>query len=269
MAASMMPPRPERAFWGSIPIACGLPPPSDQALALPPLQGKVEQISEHVQAVKEMLDDPSMYAEPQHEKEFKKIVQAQIARKISELESLSPEEIHKTEERLKRDRQDAATYKERISGRAPPPEGSAAHVVSEDEAVRLHFGHEAEFQEGDREAVLAEVQQDGMALEYASEALRNDRDVVLAAVRQKGGALQFASEALRNDREVVLAAVQQKVWAFLFASEALRNDRDFVLAAVQQDGMALEYASEAMKSDREVILAAIRQNPGARAFAAI
>jgi len=41
----------------------------------------------------------------------------------------------------------------------------------------------------DREAVLAAVKQDGLALEYASCRLRGDREVVLAAVEQDGLAL--------------------------------------------------------------------------------
>jgi hypothetical protein len=43
-------------------------------------------------------------------------------------------------------------------------------------------------------------------LQHASEELRGDREVVLAAVQQNGGALRYASEELRGDREFMLAA---------------------------------------------------------------
>jgi hypothetical protein len=38
--------------------------------------------------------------------------------------------------------------------------------------------------------------------------LRGDRDTVLAAVQQDGWALYFASTELRGDREIVLASGQ-------------------------------------------------------------
>jgi len=43
---------------------------------------------------------------------------------------------------------------------------------------------------GDKDVVLAMVEQFGRALRYASAALQADRDVVLAAVAQHGEALQ-------------------------------------------------------------------------------
>merc|ERR1712072_374409 len=61
---------------------------------------------------------------------------------------------------------------------------------------------ECEFQ-GDREVVLAAVQQNGGALPYASSELQRDRDLVLAAVRQNGGALCYTSSEFKRDREVV------------------------------------------------------------------
>ena len=48
--------------------------------------------------------------------------------------------------------------------------------------------------------------------------LRGDRDVVLAAVQQDGDALEYASAELQADREVVLAAVQQDGYALEYAS---------------------------------------------------
>ena len=48
------------------------------------------------------------------------------------------------------------------------------------------------------------------ALYHASEVIRGDKEIVLAAVQQCGYALQHASEVLRNNKEIVLAAVRQQ-----------------------------------------------------------
>jgi hypothetical protein len=58
--------------------------------------------------------------------------------------------------------------------------------------------HASEELLGDREIVLAAVQEDGCALKFASPDLRGDRGVVLAAVKQNGDALRCASEELRE-----------------------------------------------------------------------
>lgn len=46
---------------------------------------------------------------------------------------------------------------------------------------------------GDKEVVLAAVQQDGMALRYADSEMKKDKEVVLTAVRQDGMALRYAA----------------------------------------------------------------------------
>ena len=48
------------------------------------------------------------------------------------------------------------------------------------------------------------------ALRWASKELRGDKEVVLAAVQQNGQVLPFASKELQKDEEVVLAAVKQR-----------------------------------------------------------
>ena len=50
---------------------------------------------------------------------------------------------------------------------------------------------------------MAEVSNNGRALQYASEELKADKEVVMAAVTNDGLALQYASEELRADKEVV------------------------------------------------------------------
>ena len=108
-----------------------------------------------------------------------------------------------------------------------------------------------------REAVVAMVSQNGLALRYAPDHLRANKAVVLAAVSQIGWALLSASQALRADKEVVLAAVRKNGLALGYASEALKADKEVVLAAVRQTGEALGYASEALKADKEVVFAAV------------
>ena len=121
--------------------------------------------------------------------------------------------------------------------------------------------------DADKDAVLAAVAQNGMALEYADAALKADKDVVLAAVAQRGGALKHAGPALKADKDVVLAAVAQDGNALDYADAALRADKDVVLAAVAQRGGALKYAGPALKADKDVVLAAVAQRGGALKYA--
>ena len=111
------------------------------------------------------------------------------------------------------------------------------------------------------------MQQDLDILKYAAAELKGDREFVLAAVQQDGYALQCASAEFKEDREIVLAAVQQDGYALKYASAELKGDREVVLAAVQQYGYALEYAAVELKGDREIVLAAVQQNGYALVFA--
>jgi len=77
---------------------------------------------------------------------------------------------------------------------------------------------------GDREVVLAAINQNGSTLEYANPKFKRDRDVVLAAVRRCGSALKYADPSLKCDKEVVKAAVAQSSWALTYADESLRNE---------------------------------------------
>ena len=110
--------------------------------------------------------------------------------------------------------------------------------------------------DADKDAVLAAVAQNGMALEYADAALKADKDVVLAAVAQRGGALKHAGPALKADKDVVLAAVAQDGNALYYAGPALQADKDVVLTAVAQNSEALQFAGPALKADKDVVLAA-------------
>ena len=104
---------------------------------------------------------------------------------------------------------------------------------------------------GDREIVLAAVQQYGDALDMQQQVKRRSRDC-LAAVQQMG-ALGFAAAELKG---TVLAAVQQYGYALGFAAAELKGDREIVLA-LQQHGYALGFAAAELKGDREIVLAAV------------
>ncbi|CAK0902373.1 unnamed protein product [Prorocentrum cordatum] len=110
----------------------------------------------------------------------------------------------------------------------------------------------------DKEAVLAAVLSDGLALAAASEELRADREVVSAAVRYCGLALHHASRDLRSDPEVVRLAVRSHGLALNYASDELRADRSTVLAAVRSHGLGLLYAAPELRQDPEILIAALR-----------
>lgn len=57
-------------------------------------------------------------------------------------------------------------------------------------------------------AVLAAVEQCGLALEYVPRDLRNNGDIVLAAVSQAKSASEFASTELKSDPEIQQLAEQ-------------------------------------------------------------
>ena len=74
--------------------------------------------------------------------------------------------------------------------------------------------------------VLEDEEEDMIVLQYASEELKGDREVVLAAVNQIGDALQYASEELQSDKEVVIAAINQSINSFRYVNDSLKNDPD-------------------------------------------
>jgi len=137
-------------------------------------------------------------------------------------------------------------------------------------AVNQH-GEALEFaseeMKGDKEVVLAAVNVFGFALRHASEELKGDKEVVLAAVNRHGRALQFSSDELKGDKEVVLAAVKKNGWALRHAFEELKGDKEVVLTAVNQHGEELRHASQELKGDKEMVLAAVNQSGKALEFA--
>mmetsp|Transcript_38894 Transcript_38894/g.91591 ORF Transcript_38894/g.91591 Transcript_38894/m.91591 type:complete len:238 (-) Transcript_38894:198-911(-) len=113
--------------------------------------------------------------------------------------------------------------------------------------------------QSDREAVLAVLQQNGLALKEATLEIRADPAAVLAALSSQGEALQYASQDLRSDKVIVFAAVKMSGAALRHASEALCADRDIVLAAAQQCGSALMWANQKFLEDEEIMQCVSRQ----------
>jgi len=86
------------------------------------------------------------------------------------------------------------------------------------------YGTRAEEVRGDREEVLAAVQQNGWVLQYASEELRGERECMLAAVQQNGWALQYASQAKKRHTATgssLRAAIQRSQFRALQLSSAV------------------------------------------------
>eukprot|EP00971_Amphidinium_carterae_P124502 2466388-Amphidinium_carterae.1 len=91
----------------------------------------------------------------------------------------------------------------------------------------------------EREMVLAQVKDDGMALAHAGEKWSGDPEIVRTAVMSNGAALSEAAENCRNDPEIVLTAVQSNWQALRYAAEPCRSDPEIVLTAVQSNWQAL------------------------------
>ena len=79
---------------------------------------------------------------------------------------------------------------------------------------------------------LAEVSDDGLALDDASDAHKNNERIVLAAVTENGLALEFASNILKRNKKIVMAALLQNTHSTIpvmqFVSDSLRTDDDFI-----------------------------------------
>jgi hypothetical protein len=139
----------------------------------PSLQGRIE-------SVRELLDNPGIFVEQEKDFEaFKSIVLARVKSRIGELEAMSQKNIEEQCEEQDKAKKSAEDFRARIAQVAPPAEGSATHVVSEEEAIAIHWGWS--LQHVDEEAQQDEAPTWG----FASHALQNNREIVLAAVQQR------------------------------------------------------------------------------------
>jgi hypothetical protein len=76
-----------------------------------------------------------------------------------------------------------------------------------------------------------------------------EKQRLLAEVAQDGYALEDAAAELKADKEIVATAVAQNGEALEYAAAELQADREFVATAVAQDGRALEHAAAELKRD--------------------
>ena len=118
----------------------------------------------------------------------------------------------------------------------------------------------------DKDAALAVVAWNGLALQFGSGELRSDQGVVLAAVVENGYAFEFAAGELKSDKGFVLQAVAQNGHALRFAADELRSDREVVLAAVSTVGCAFEHASDELKHNTAFCLEVLVHNQSAYLF---
>eukprot|EP00405_Crypthecodinium_cohnii_P018165 CAMPEP_0206459182 /NCGR_PEP_ID=MMETSP0324_2-20121206/24025_1 /ASSEMBLY_ACC=CAM_ASM_000836 /TAXON_ID=2866 /ORGANISM="Crypthecodinium cohnii, Strain Seligo" /LENGTH=399 /DNA_ID=CAMNT_0053930687 /DNA_START=16 /DNA_END=1215 /DNA_ORIENTATION=+ len=113
-----------------------------------------------------------------------------------------------------------------------------------------------------KEAALAAVREDGLALQSRASRFWYDPDVVLAAVQQNGLALKHARSDLLHNRDIVLAAVKSNGKMFQMVPPTL-VDRSLALTAVGQSGGALHYLPDEFRSDPEVVKVAMKTFPKA------
>ena len=184
-----------------------------------PLEGRVEVI-ESVGSVKDLLDEPGIYARPEHTKEFRDVVLSRISSKIHELELFRPEDIRKTRVRQKREREEADECRRRVSRATPPEEGSEAHVVSEQEALRIHY------RDGDPDPLLRGF----LHNRGTPQANRSWMDGIVHA----GLNLSLPDSLEVFDPELRIGPELRNI---LFAGEALRSDPEVVRLALRQGGL--------------------------------
>ena len=125
-----------------------------------------------------------------------------------------------------------------------------------------------QFQQAERNTVLAEVSRNGPALQYAAKKLQEDEDFVKEVVSQNGWTLRWAAEKLKKDKDIVTAAVSQNGLALYSAAEELQKDRDIVKVAVSQNGRALQWAAKELQGDKDIVKVAVLQYGWALQWAA-
>ena len=113
---------------------------------------------------------------------------------------------------------------------------------------------------GDREVVLAAIENNGDALRFADDKFRSDVEIVRKAMTSAFTALHGASRDILNNKEVLLDLLTINGYALMCIPKALRNDYDIVMTAVKQPkcGVVLKFASEELQGNREIALAAVK-----------
>ncbi|HVI39982.1 MAG TPA: DUF4116 domain-containing protein [Anaerovoracaceae bacterium] len=117
---------------------------------------------------------------------------------------------------------------------------------------------------GDREVVLAAIQNNPFHIQYARNNLNDDKELCLVAVSAKGAALEYVSTRLSNDREIVLCAIKNGGdTEFKYASPEIRDDKEFVMeviTTVEHTGYLSQYLSDRLKNDKDIALETVKRN---------
>jgi len=111
---------------------------------------------------------------------------------------------------------------------------------------------------GNKEIVLAAIEQNFHNYSCASDFLKNDRDVCVATVKKSYLRLAFMPEGMKRDRVVVLAAIENDSRAIRFSDINLQLSEDIALAAVSKDGVVLLMLPDQMRDNKTVVLAAVK-----------
>ncbi|CAD7931203.1 unnamed protein product [Amoebophrya sp. A25] len=122
-----------------------------------------------------------------------------------------------------------------------------------------------------RDAVMAAVRQNGMALAFAAPNLRDSSDIVRVAVAQNPMSLKFASAPRRADMEILLPAIQRcpDVLEFVHWAGLLTEVSFFLVQkAVAINGMALRFAPPECRISQKISDLAVAQNPEAIRYVA-
>lgn len=108
----------------------------------------------------------------------------------------------------------------------------------------------------DKEALLTELQKNGLMLQYGGE-FNKDYDVVSVAVEQNGLALKYADVTMRSNTVIVTKAFRNKAVSLQYALTTLRNDKEFMLDLAKINKEALTHPGDKLLKDDDYLLRAI------------
>lgn len=95
-------------------------------------------------------------------------------------------------------------------------------------------------------------------LRDASQAMRGDKEVVMAALQQYPEHIRHVAAELKSDVEVALTVVRKRGRLLEELPGEMRGNKEVVVAACKAFGRALSYASPALKADKDCIGAALQ-----------
>ena len=117
--------------------------------------------------------------------------------------------------------------------------------------------------QGNREVVLAAVENDPSAWQYAHICLYTDTNFAVQAVTANPRTLNHMSDKHRNTWRIVKAAVEKDGDCLELAPEKFKNDPTIVTAAVEEKGTSLRFASDKLRADCMIVLAAVKHDSSA------